>query len=478
MAISKVVYKENSSATPVVWMDATIATAAAADITAPKTAMLADGVVTTGTGTGGGSGVDGNIYQDENGYLIIDPNSNPIADEKLVNFIDYDGSIRYSYTAAEFAQLSDLPANPTHERLTAQGWNWTKAQISAQLTAVPNGKIWVGQMYVTKSGATEIDIVLDDPDYLSPWLRLSAVAGTVSGNWGDEESDTVTSNNNAKWIQHSYDTIGSYTISISITSSGENDHYSFYNGGGSSSASILYETDSTSDNRRYRTYTNAIKAIWIGEHFIAGSWGPFSSLSCCKYITLPNDVDVAKSNCFMQSRSLVSITIPQSVTSVSSGMLKDCVCLKRVSIPSGATTFGFEAFTNNYMLGSVTIPSGVTDLQRTTFSNNISLKGIVLPSSLTTIGDNVFSTITFPSLTIPANVTSIGNTAFGYNYSVQTYHFLPTSPPTLGSTAFQSIYSGTVIYVPYSSDHSILNAYQTATNWSAYSSYIQEEPQS
>lgn len=54
MAISKVVYKASASATPVVWMDATTATAAAADITSPKTAMLANGVVTSGTGTGGG----------------------------------------------------------------------------------------------------------------------------------------------------------------------------------------------------------------------------------------------------------------------------------------------------------------------------------------------------------------------------------------------------------------------------------------
>ena len=57
MAISKVVYKSSANATPVVWMDATSATAAAADITSPKTAMLANGVVTTGTGSGGGGGL-------------------------------------------------------------------------------------------------------------------------------------------------------------------------------------------------------------------------------------------------------------------------------------------------------------------------------------------------------------------------------------------------------------------------------------
>lgn len=50
MAISKVTLNGTTL------MDATTATAAAADITAPKTAMLANGVVTTGTGSGGGGG--------------------------------------------------------------------------------------------------------------------------------------------------------------------------------------------------------------------------------------------------------------------------------------------------------------------------------------------------------------------------------------------------------------------------------------
>ena len=50
MAVSKVILNSTTL------MDATTATAAAADITAPKTAMLADGVMTTGTGSGGGGG--------------------------------------------------------------------------------------------------------------------------------------------------------------------------------------------------------------------------------------------------------------------------------------------------------------------------------------------------------------------------------------------------------------------------------------
>ena len=66
MAFSKIILNNTTL------MDATTATAAAADITAPKTAMLADGVMTTGTGSGGGGGgpttVASGTYTGTGGY--------------------------------------------------------------------------------------------------------------------------------------------------------------------------------------------------------------------------------------------------------------------------------------------------------------------------------------------------------------------------------------------------------------------------
>lgn len=71
MAISKIVYKETAQSSPVTWMDATTATAEASDILSPKTAMLADGVMTTGTGSGGGSSaVTGTITAQSGGATI------------------------------------------------------------------------------------------------------------------------------------------------------------------------------------------------------------------------------------------------------------------------------------------------------------------------------------------------------------------------------------------------------------------------
>lgn len=70
MAISKVIYKSSASAQGEIWIDATPATAAAADIMSPKTAMLADGVVTLGTGTGGGGVVSGTFSPASNSQTV------------------------------------------------------------------------------------------------------------------------------------------------------------------------------------------------------------------------------------------------------------------------------------------------------------------------------------------------------------------------------------------------------------------------
>ena len=85
------------------------------------------------------------------------------------------------------------------------------------------------------------------------------------------------------------------------------------------------------------------------------------------------------------------------------------------------------------------------------------------------------------SFTIPATLGSLGSNAFSY-CTASDFHFLATTPPTLNAVAtsiFNSITwtKGNRVYVPYSADHSVLEAYQTATNWSAIASYIEEEPQ-
>ena len=68
---------------------------------------------------------------DETGLLIADrlnsltavmwAEKKPEVPMKDVNFYDYDGTVVYSYTKEEFLEMAELPANPAHARLSAQG---------------------------------------------------------------------------------------------------------------------------------------------------------------------------------------------------------------------------------------------------------------------------------------------------------------------------------------------------------------------
>jgi hypothetical protein len=110
------------------------------------------------------------------------------------------------------------------------------------------------------------------------------------------------------------------------------------------------------------------------------------------------------------------------------------------------------------------------------FQNCYSLSSITVPDDVTSIGIGAFSgCYSLSNITIPDGVTSIGNNAFKNCYGVKEYHILPTSVPTGGTTMFASLPSDCIIYVPYSADHSVLNAYGTATNWSEYATYMKEE---
>ena len=163
--------------------------------------------------------------------------------------------------------------------------------------------------------------------------------------------------------------------------------------------------------------------------------------------------------------------------SIGSNVLDGFCAIKTVKIPSGVTSVGSYAFYGCKGLREVTIPPGVTSFGTYAFSNCDSLQQITIPSGVTTIGNYALqSCLALQKITIPSTVTSIGSSAFTTCRSVKEYHFEPTAPPTLGGTsAFSNIPSDCKFYVPYSEDHSILDAYKAATNWSTYASRMVEE---
>ena len=238
-------------------------------------------------------------------------------------------------------------------------------------------------------------------------------------DWGD---GTVQSLGTASYsnYNHKYEKNGNYEIVVS--KSGAN-VLSF--GGGSSYC--LVGSSSTS---------NLYKGQWVKRIFLGDDAGTTGCSYMCQYF---------------YNLKLVSLRD----TATAEYLFRNCYGLEEVKIrnPTGEKIMQYS-FHNNYNLKHFSIAESVTTFNTYALANCLSLTKIV----------------------IPAGVTNIYAYAFAYCYALAEIHLKPTTPPTLANTnAFQSLPSDCKIYVPYSEDHSILEAYKAATNWSNYASKMVEE---
>ena len=361
-----------------------------------------------------------------------------------VKFIDYDGTILHSYSASEFANLTEMPANPTHTGLISQGWNWTLADAKAQMVAQPDDTLMIGQMYVTDDGKTRIYISLVDSTRLSPYLGIYP-NGTVVVDWGDNTAtDTLigTSLTNIQRVQHTYASTGDYVITLTATSG------SFcINGSDTNDNGSYLLTRTTEIVGSQRAYQNAIRKVELGSNALL-DYCSFKYCYSLTSITIPSSVTTIGSSAFQFCYSLASITIPSDVTRIGGYAFQSCNSLTSITIPSGVTSIDTYAFQYCYSLTSITIPSGVTSIGAYAFPYCTSLTNITIPSGITSITTSVFSNCrSLTSITIPSSVTSIGNYAFQNCLSL-TNITIPSGVTSIGNYAFQSCYSLTNITIP------------------------------
>lgn len=369
----------------------------------------------------------------------------PTAEPKDVNFIDYDGTIRYSYTNAEIALLSELPPAPVHSGLTSstQAWNWTLADIKTQMEKIPRQPLFVGAQYNTSSGYTEIDVSLTS-DYISGFYIGLGVNGTVTIDWGDgSATDTLTGTSTSTQVRkgHNYSNPGDYTIKLSRSGT----DFSLY--GTANYTLVNYATNNAYYNIPMAQCVRAVRSsstnyFWIGSY-------AFNNLSSLEYITTSGAG--ISDHCF-QNSGIKSFTIRSGRTSLTTQPFNG-TRLRNVSIPKSVVTFSAQGFFG-CLVNSICIPYGATSIGANCFN-----------------GANALHTVW-----VPETVTSIDGTAFNDCRAVRRYHFMRTTPPTLTSgSGFSNMQSSCQFYVPYSEDHSVLNAYKTASNWSNFASRMVEE---
>lgn len=340
MSVSKVILNGTTL------MDVTQDTVAAGNLLSGETAHGADGNAVTGT------------------YVPAPA----VLTENDVNFYDYDGTLLYSYTAADFAQLNSYPANPTHEGLTSQGWNWGLADAKSYVASY--GRCDIGQLYIPTDGKTKIYISVDDSTK-SLYLGL-AVNGTAIISWGDETSDTIAGSSTTTIIntEHTYASIGDYVISLDITGSAS------ILGDGTVYSKLLWKgiTSPATANRRVQ---KVIKKAYIGNNISLGEYA-FCYCLGLETITIPNTITILNDYIFWNCMSLKFVAFP-SVSSIGSNCCSGCYALEKVSLPPGPTVIGSRFVEGTRRMESIVIPSGVTVVGTYAFNTCPVLKEIVLP---------------------------------------------------------------------------------------------------
>lgn len=144
--------------------------------------------------------------------------------------------------------------------------------------------------------------------------------------------------------------------------------------------------------------------------------------------------------------------------------------LEKFSSLRAIGNYTFRGCTN---LTSTKLPQSLIRFYNDVFENT-KIQSIVVPDSVTYMGIRVFSScssLKYAVIGRSVNGTMVGT--FRYASKFETLVMLPLNPP-----GFNHVFYGAsripYIYVQYSADHSILDAYKTAYGWSNYSDRMLE----
>lgn len=349
-----------------------------------------------------------------------------------VIFFDYDGSVVASYSAADFANLTAMPANPTHTGLTAQGWNWSLAD--AKTYVAKYGKLNVGQMYITSDGKTRFYFTVPK-EYLEVYLHLVLNENAeLDIDWGDGTEHTTWTYDEYEYDKsHTYASAGRYVIAITVVTG------SFEIG---------------DENSEIPETLPGIYKAELGSGVTVLAHAAFYVDSGSRFIY-----------------SLTSITMPNTITSIGDTAFGCCSLLRFITIPSGVTSIDASTFNECSALEHIAIPNTITRIGTYAFYKCGSLSSLTLPNGLETIDDYALMDCELLSfITIPNGVTSLEGLYF-YDL-LRDIVFGPSIPPVNGgSSKFNDLSKTCIIHVPQGS----LSAYTSATYYPNSSEYIYEE---
>lgn len=185
-----------------------------------------------------------------------------------------------------------------------------------------------------------------------------------------------------------------------------------------------------------------------------------------RFVNLPQSVTTIEQYAFSGCTSLTEINL-SNVTSIGSAAFQDCSALTEILNMNKVEILGNDCFWGCTKLsGDINLPNlktnGFSFFQDTAVTSASNL-GTITTTDRTFKGCNQLK-----SATLPATITSVGRETFLSCLSLSHIKILAETPPSLDATAFNNTNSTFVFYVPNES----VEAYKTATNWSAYADRI------
>lgn len=319
---------------------------------------------------------------------------------------------------------------------------------AAAIEAIPSGGEEFYPDWQGDDGNTHIWISAEAG--MQQQIRLDSIGGVTRVDWGDGESTDMAGIDAD--ATHIYRDGGLYRIDL-ISVGG-----SYYNGP-NGSQNIFGDTY-TYNPCGYKS--SSVVAIEIGNNF----WSHGSGVACryssnrlfdgivnCKYLKWHSSRQTGyATNFFSKMFGLRELTFPYSLSGtivVPSNVLFNIN--GRLITPGCSTISGLSGCSCD----ELELAEGVETINANAVHGFARCKRVFLPSTLATIG-------------------SVGLCRFSNEIEVMV--FGSTTPPNVSSSyTLESTFAPNgVIYVPYSDDHSILNAYKTTTNLTTYARYMRE----
>ena len=392
--------------------------------------------------------------------------SNTYDAEKECWVIKFDGEVTEIGDGA-FYKCSSLESIVIPEIVTSIGGSAFRECSSLRSITIPNSVTTIGNYAFRSCGVKSItipDSVTTIGNYAFQYCSGELIINNkiIEINYSDDNYPSNT------WLK--YAAFTSIIVGDSVTSIGE---YAFCNCQNLTSVTIgdsvtKIGTTAFQSCDSLQEFKGKFASTDHRSLIIDGIINFLAPAGLTEY-TIPDSVTSIKRGVFQSCSSLTSITVPDSVTEIEESAFRGCEKLKNVIIGNGVTTIHNYTFYDCDWLTSVTIGNSVKEIGSYAFSSCNSLASVTIGNSVKEIEDHAFSSCSsLTSITIPDGVTTIGYSAFYECKRLESVYCKPTTPPSLGSGAFNNNASGRVIYVPAES----VSVYTKATYWRNYSYYI------